>query len=84
MSLQKVSFAYSVPFIVQIASRFIQQFKETDSTFRSPVMITSVYIPEKLCKKKKYIKKSKEELYFTHCDGDVTTTVLLNFEVKTF
>ena len=36
-----------------MASRFIQQFKEPDSASRSPVVITSAYIPEKLCKNKK-------------------------------
>ena len=37
-------------YIVKIASRFIQQFKEPDSASCSPVVITGVHIPEKLCK----------------------------------
>ena len=45
-------------YIVQIASRFIKQFKELDLASRSPVVITGAYIPEKFCKNKKiYIKK---------------------------
>ena len=40
-------------YLVQIASRFIQQFKEPDSASHNPVVITSAYIPEKICKNKK-------------------------------
>ena len=47
-------------YIVKIDSRFIMQFKEPDSASRSPVVITGVHIPEKLCKNIKiHIKKSK-------------------------
>ena len=47
-------------YIVQIASRFIQQFKEPDSASRSPVVNTGAYIPEKLCKNKKKFYQKKQ------------------------
>ena len=43
-----------------MAFRFIQQFKETDSASRSPVVITGAYIPEKLCKNKKKLHQKKQ------------------------
>ena len=46
--------------IVQIASRFIKQFKEPDSASRSPVVITGAYIPEKVCKNKKKLCQKKQ------------------------
>lgn len=47
-------------YLVQMASRFIQQFKEPDSASRSPVVITGAYIPEKLCKNKKKLYQKKQ------------------------
>ena len=47
-------------YLVQMATRFIQQFKEPDSASRSPMVITGAYIPEKLCKNKKKLYQKKQ------------------------